>query len=208
MSNLSDLLTQTAARHDHLCPRQILGVRMGLLAGKLLALELPQRDKRLYTFVETDGCFADGVMVATGCSLGHRTLRLIDDGKVAATFVDTVSERAVRIAPHPLARIRALPSAPAGASHWRAQLAAYQVMPDDELFQLQEVRLNFSLKALISQPGVRVNCSICGEEIINEREVVRDGRIVCPACAGERYWSALDEGTKAVPEINTARVSL
>ena len=57
--------------------------------------ELPQTDKRLYTFVETDGCFADGVMVATGCSLGHRTLRLIDYGKVAATFVDT-RERAKR----------------------------------------------------------------------------------------------------------------
>lgn len=75
--------------HDHICPRQVLGLRMGQLAGEFLGLPLPQQDKRLFVFVETDGCFADGVMVATGCSLGHRTMRLEDKGKATATFIDT-----------------------------------------------------------------------------------------------------------------------
>jgi formylmethanofuran dehydrogenase subunit E len=181
--------------HDHICPRQVLGVRMGELAGELLGLALPQRGKRLLVFVETDGCFADGIMVATGCSMGHRTLRLVDQGKVAATFVDTRArpERALRIHPHPLARNRALAAYadrnPAAArSLWHAQLAAYQVMPADELLVVQDVELAVSTAALLSRPGTRVTCSVCGEEVINEREVVRDGRVLCRWCAGETYY--------------------
>ena len=74
MPDLPDLLTKTAALHDHLCPRQVLGVRTGLLAARLFGLDLPQADKRLFAFVETDGCYSDGVSVSTGCWLGHRTL--------------------------------------------------------------------------------------------------------------------------------------
>jgi formylmethanofuran dehydrogenase subunit E len=62
---------------------------MGLHAGQLLQLDLPRTDKRLFVLVETDGCLTDGVAVATGCWFGRRTLRLVDQGKVAATFVDT-----------------------------------------------------------------------------------------------------------------------
>ncbi|MEO8391464.1 MAG: FmdE family protein [Chloroflexota bacterium] len=190
MSELADFLAQSVVLHHHLCPRQVLGVRMGMVAALLLDLELPQGDKRLYTFVETDGCFADGVMVATGCSLGHRTLRLIDYGKVAATFVDTLSERAVRIVPHRLARTRAIEYEPNIESHWRAQLEAYQIMPLTELFQATEVTLNLSLKAVISQAGLRVTCSVCGEEILNAREIRVGDQIVCQSCGEESYWSA------------------
>lgn len=104
MPTLDELLGQSAALHHHLCPRQVLGVRMGLLAGRELGLDLPQTGKRLLTIIETDGCFADGVSVATGCWVGHRTLRVEDYGKVAATFVDTDCRQSVRIVPHPGAR--------------------------------------------------------------------------------------------------------
>jgi formylmethanofuran dehydrogenase subunit E len=181
--------SQLQALHDHICPRQVLGLRMGELAGSLLGVALPQADKRLFAFVETDGCFADGVMVATGCSLGHRTLRLMDFGKVAAAFVDTSAEpeRAVRIWPHPLARVRASDYAAGAQSRWHLQLAAYQAMPADLLLCAQPIRLSVSMQALISRPGVRVLCASCGEEIINEREVARDGRLVCRSCAGDAY---------------------
>lgn len=188
MVSFADLLTQTAARHDHLCPRQVIGVRMGMYAAELLGLDLPQSDKRLITLVETDGCFADGVSVATGCSLGHRTMRLIDFGKVAATFVDTKTERAVRIYPHPDSRANARANQPDARSRWHAQLEAYQVMPVEQMLAWQAVTLTIGLKALISRPGVRVNCTVCGEEIINEREVIVSGQAVCRACAGEMYY--------------------
>jgi formylmethanofuran dehydrogenase subunit E len=182
---LAGLLEQSAELHKHLCPRQVLGARMGVYAGELLGLELPQTSKRLYTFVETDGCFADGVSVATGCWLGRRTMRLVDYGKAAATFVDTKTERAVRIWPNPDARALAAQYAPGAKSRWHAYLAAYQVMPLAELLLARPVELAIDLKALISRPGVRVQCDVCGEEIINQREVVRGATTLCQACAGE-----------------------
>jgi formylmethanofuran dehydrogenase subunit E len=188
MSDLQELLAQSAALHNHLCPRQVLGVRMGLYAGKLLNMALPQTTKRLYTFIETDGCFADGISVATGCWLGHRTLRLVDYGKVAATFVDSQTGRAVRIRPHPETRARAAEYVPDARSRWHTQLEAYQTMPDAELLEVQAVDLNISLLALISRPGVRVNCAVCGEEILNEREVIVGGQTLCRSCADGGYY--------------------
>jgi formylmethanofuran dehydrogenase subunit E len=185
---LNELLEQTAALHNHLCPRQVLGVRMGMLAAELLELDLPQTGKRLYTFLETDGCFADGVAVATGCWLGHRTIRLMDFGKVAATFVDTQSGQAFRIGVHPGARQAAHEAEPDARSRWHAQLAAYQYLPVDQLLTWQPVQLTLSLDEVISRPGVRVNCARCGEEILNEREQIINGEPVCRACLGEAYY--------------------
>lgn len=180
-------LREAAVAHRHLCPRQVLGVRMGLLAGEVLGLTVPQVDKRMYALVETDGCFVDGVTAATGCSLGHRTMRLMDQGKVAATFVDTATGRAVRMWPHAESRVRAVKYAPDAPTRWRAQLEAYQAMPDGELLCMREVELAFDLRAVIGAPGVRVNCDRCGEEILNRREVSRDGAVLCAGCAGESY---------------------
>ncbi|MCS7220108.1 MAG: FmdE family protein [Anaerolineae bacterium] len=188
MASLPELLEATAAQHKHLCPRQVLGVRMGLLGGRWLGLEVPRDDKRLIAFVETDGCFADGITAATGCRVGKRTLRVVDFGKVAVTFADIYTERAVRIAPHPLSRERAKSYAPDAPSRWHAQLQAYQIMPDEELMIAQAVVLTFSLEKFVSKAGYRVTCAICGEEVINEREVLRDGLTLCRACAGERYY--------------------
>jgi len=185
---LAGLLDRSAALHSHRCPRQVLGIRSGLLAGEWLGLELPRADKRLFTFVETDGCFADGVAVATGCWFGRRTLRLVDHGKVAATFVDTLTRRAVRIWPHPLARSQALVSAPAAANRWQAQLAAYQQMPAAELLRAEPVTLTVSLDAIISRPGRRALCTRCGEEVMNERELLVGGQIICRGCADGSHF--------------------
>jgi len=198
MPDLAQLLAETTARHDHLCPRQVLGVRMGLYAAQLLDLDLPQTNKRLFAFVETDGCFADGLAVATGCSLGHRTMRLMDFGKVAATFIDTKTDRAIRIYPHPESRHNALCSKPNARSRWHAQLEAYQVMPFDQMFLWQTVTLTIDLKQIISRPGVRVNCAVCGEEIINQREVLVDGQTLCLSCVGQGYYHADDTTFDAV----------
>ncbi len=198
MPSIEELLQASAALHDHLCPRQVLGVRMGLRAARELGLELPQRDKRLFTFMETDGCAADGVAVATGCTVGHRTLRMVDYGKVAATFVDTHTGRAIRIHPHPQSRSRAVRYAPGAPGRWQAQLAAYQVMPDDELLVVQPVVLSVSLEAILSHPDARAICARCGEEIINEREVIAEGSTLCRACAGGAYY-AVCQAEAAIP---------
>lgn len=205
MNLLPALLDETTRLHRHLCPRQVLGVRMGLYAGRLLGLTLPQGpdEKRLYTFVETDGCFADGVSVAANCWLGRRTMRLMDYGKVAAVFVDTQTDRAVRIYPHPQARTLARNHSPEAQSRWHAMLEAYQNMPDEQLFCWQPVALTVSLQALISRAGVRVNCEHCGEEIINEREVHAGGQVLCQSCAHGGYWTVQYDGLQ-IPADETA----
>jgi formylmethanofuran dehydrogenase subunit E len=161
---------------------------MGLLAGRWLEMDLPQRDKRLLAIMETDGCAADGVAVATGCWVGRRTMRVLDFGKVAATFVNTYSGRGVRIAPRPTCRQSAAQYAPQARTRWEAYLVGYQHMPDDGLFVTREVTLSLSLQRLLSQEGHRVLCHVCGEEIFNEREVWQAGRPVCRSCAGECYY--------------------
>jgi formylmethanofuran dehydrogenase subunit E len=191
--SLQHILDQSSARHSHLCPRQVLGVRIGLAGAAALNLDVPRPDKRLLIIIETDGCFADGIEAATGCTVGHRTLRVEDFGKIAATFVDVKTGQAVRVAPRLDVRERAYACASDERRHYFAQLKAYQVLPDHELLSIQRVQLMTPVEAIVSRPGVRVNCEVCGEEIINEREVEHAGMRLCRSCAGQGYYRPLLE---------------
>jgi formylmethanofuran dehydrogenase subunit E len=188
MNTLEKLLQESAELHRHLCPRQVLGVRMGMAAAQLLRLSLPQADKRLLTIVETDGCFTDGVAVATNCWVGRRTLRVLDYGKVAATFVDTQTGQAVRIFPNAEARTHAADYAPEAHNRWEAMLLGYQRMPQELLLGSQAVELTTPIEEILSRPGARALCDRCGEEILNEREIVRGGVTLCRSCAGDGYY--------------------
>lgn len=193
MKLIEELLRQSAALHHHLCPRQVLGVRMGLAGAYALGLDAPRHDKRLVVFMETDGCGADGVSVATGCWVGRRTLRIFDYGKMAATFVDTHSGQAVRVAPRPGIREAARRYAPTAPDRWTAQLKGYELMPEAELLRVRPVTLAVDLERLLSRPGIRLTCEACGEEVMNEREVIREGMTLCQACAGESYYRLMPE---------------
>jgi formylmethanofuran dehydrogenase subunit E len=195
--NLQELLDASSKLHNHLCPRQVLGVRMGMFAARILGLELPQTNKRLLVIVESDGCFADGVAVATGATVGHRTMRVEDYGKIAAVCVDTQIDKAIRIAPAPDVRTKAYAYV-SEERHYFAQLQAYQIMPDEEMLTVKPVLLNTPLEEIISRPGVRVNCDKCGEEIINEREVRQQERIICRSCAGQSYYHVLNSEVQLV----------
>jgi formylmethanofuran dehydrogenase subunit E len=201
MPILEDLLHESAAFHRHLCPRQVLGVRIGLYGGRQLGLTVPRDDKRLLVFVETDGCAADGVSVATGCRVGGRTLRVIDFGKVAATLVDTVTGCAVRVAPAHDVRARAWDYVTNTKNKWQAMLIGYQRMPDEELLVAQPVALTVSLERLLSKPGYRVNCDVCGEEVINEREILCGDSVLCRACAGDSYCQPVLQSVQLVAEV-------
>lgn len=199
MIDIQPFLNASAARHNHLCPRQVLGVRIGLLASGIFGTPPGENPgKRLLAIVESDGCFSDGVEVATGCSLGHRRLRLEDYGKIAATFVDLRTGEAARICPHQDARARAAAFLPQEVRHYFAQLLAYQQMPDDDLLVVKKVELQFDPDRIISLPGLRVTCDLCGEEIINQREVTQRGQTLCRSCSGEAYY-------KTHPLVNVAR---
>lgn len=192
---LSKLLLESAARHQHLCPRQVLGVRLALGGLRFLGLirqdyrpRFRNENKRLLTIVETDGCAADGIAVTTGCAIGKRTLRIVDQGKVAATLIDTGSNSIIRVSPTAASRTLAKVYAPQARSIWHAYLQAYQIIPDEELMKFEKVQLTRPLEEILSKPDARVLCSNCGEEIINEREVIRSGTILCRHCAGDSYY--------------------
>lgn len=203
MVNLQNLLEISSRDHNHLCPRQILGVRIGLSGICSLQLEPNRGLKRLLVITETDGCFADGLSAATNCTVGHRTLRVEDYGKAAATFVDTQTGRAVRVVPIQDIRERASAFIPNEPHHYLAQLQAYQIMPDNEMMTVQEVILSIPIEQIVSQPGLRVDCDVCGEEIMNEREVIREGLTLCRACAGVGYYQILGSQRVLHPESST-----
>lgn len=199
---LSTFLQESAALHQHLCPRQVLGVRLALAGLRILGIvgqdyrpRFRNENKRLLTIVETDGCAADGVAVTTGCAIGKRTLRVVDQGKVATTIIDTESSSIIRVSPTAASRTLAKVYAPHAKSIWHAYLQAYQIIPDEELIKFEKVRLTRPLAKILSKPQARVVCSNCGEEIINEREVVRSGVILCRHCAGDGYYQP-DSGSQ------------
>jgi formylmethanofuran dehydrogenase subunit E len=196
---LEPLLAASSLQHRHVCPRQVLGIRIGLcglrelgLIGSDYAPRFENHRKQLLTIVETDGCGADGVSAATDCWVGRRTLRVVDYGKVAATLMDTKSGRAIRIVPRPDVRQLARNYAAKARSRWHAYLEAYQVMPDEALLIVQPVALRQSLTEILSRPSARAVCGQCTEEIINEREVLVGGRVLCRACAGGGYYRVVN----------------
>jgi formylmethanofuran dehydrogenase subunit E len=186
--DLTNLLKRSASEHSHLCPRQVLGVRMGLAGLAVLGLKAPVTTKTALVIIETSGCFADGIRAATGATVGHRSLKVEELGKIAATFTNLTTGSSLRISPKLDIRTHALTYAPEEKRRYFAQLLGYQVMPDEELFNFQRVELQTPAKKLISHQNARAICSTCGEEIINEREVVVDCQVLCQTCAHGGYY--------------------
>jgi formylmethanofuran dehydrogenase subunit E len=190
LKTFEEYVNLAEAAHGHICAGQILGLRMALHGLSLLGIEDPAgRDrKRLVTFVEIDRCATDAIGVVTGCRLGKRSLKFRDWGKMAATFCDLQENRAIRVVAKESSKERARELYPQAASKNEAQMLAYREMPPDELFDTQWVRVSLGPEEMPGYKAARVACSECGEGISFGREVVRDDRVLCRACAGERYW--------------------
>ena len=184
---------RAAAAHGHMCAGQILGLRLAIHGLELLGIAEPEgRDrKRLVTFVEIDRCATDAIPVVTGCRMGKRALKFRDFGKVAATFCDLETKRAVRVAARESAKQRARELCPAVADRNQQQMQAYRTMPANELFEHQWVRVELGPEEFPGYKGERRVCAECGEGILFERHVLREGRTLCRACAGERYYTPL-----------------
>lgn len=196
METLIELLPKAEAAHGHMCPGQILGVRMALLGLKSLGIEDPLGPdrKRLVTFVEIDRCATDAIGMVTGCRLGKRTLKFRDWGKMAATFVDLASNRGVRIVASEDSRELARKLFPHIESKSAQQMAAYRELPDAELFLEQWVNVEVDESELPGFKGERVACAQCGEGVNFGRFVEAKGRKLCLSCADPqlRYWTSED----------------
>ena len=192
MKSLEEYLDLAARNHGHMCPGQVLGVRMAMLGLAQLGIDDPiKHRKRLLTFVEIDRCATDAVSLVTGCRLGKRSLKYLDYGKVAATFVDLQTEQAVRIVARDDAREKAKAFSTGDADPYKQQLEAYKVMGDDELFTLQRVRVKLRPEDLPGRPRSRVTCDKCGEGVNDGRERYVAGRVLCRNCSGDSYYEVL-----------------
>ena len=193
MKSLDDYLREAEVAHGHLCAGQVLGVRMAMLGLAKLEIEDPHgKDrKRLVTFVEIDRCATDAIGVVTGCRLGKRALKFRDWGKMAATFVDVSTGKAIRIAAKESSKELAREMHPELESKNQQQMLAYREMPEDDLFATQWVKVEMPAQEFPGYKGERIVCAECGEGINFRREVHRDGRTLCKACAGERYYETL-----------------
>jgi len=190
MLSLDDLIREAEIAHGHLCAGQVLGVRLAMLGLAKLGIEDPRgKDrKRLVTFVEIDRCATDAIGVVTGCRLGKRALKFRDWGKMAATFVDLESGKAIRVAAKESSKKLAREMHPELENKNQQQMLAYREMKDDDLFSTQWVKVELPPEEFPGYKAERIVCAECGEGINFRREVEREGRVLCRACAGEKYY--------------------
>jgi len=170
---------------------------MAMLGCRRLGIEDPKGAdrKRLVTFVEIDRCATDAIGVVTGCRLGKRALKFRDWGKMAATFLDLANRKAIRIAALESSKDRARELYPHIEPKNTQQMRAYRELPDAELFAEQWVTVPLDAREMPGYKSPRILCAICGEGINYDREVLRDGRILCQGCADPqgRYYQALQQ---------------
>jgi formylmethanofuran dehydrogenase subunit E len=190
MKSFDDYLRDAEQAHGHLCAGQVLGVRMAMLGLQKLGIEDPQGAdrKRLVTFVEIDRCATDAVAVVTGCRLGKRALKFRDWGKMAATFVDVNSGRAIRIAAKESSKALSMETHPELNTKNQQQMLAYREIAEDDLFTTQWVKVELPPEEFPGYRSERIVCDVCDEGINFRREVNRDGKVLCRSCAGESYY--------------------
>ena len=196
MQNLDELLKQAEIAHGHLCAGQVLGVRMAMLGCARLGISDPRgKDrKRLVTFVEIDRCATDAISVVTGCRLGKRALKFRDWGKMAATFVDVETGRAVRICARESSKEAARQLHPEIENKNKRQMLAYRELPENILFTEGWVRVALGQNEFPGYKSDRAVCAICEEGINYDRYIVRGGQKLCHGCAfpEARYYQPIE----------------
>jgi formylmethanofuran dehydrogenase subunit E len=161
-----------------------------MLGLSLIGIDDPKgKDRKsLIVYVEIDRCATDAIQSVTGCSPGKRSLKLLDYGKMAATFVNLKEEKAVRLLAKEESKIKAKNYFPEIEDKYKCQLEAYKVMPDEELFEWKEVKVDIPEEDMPGRPKRRVKCEKCGEHVQDNRDVNVEGKLMCKACAGESYY--------------------
>jgi len=176
------LLEEAVAYHGHKCAGIESGTRMTMCALKRLGIADPKGadSKKLIVFVEVDRCATDAIAALTGCRPGKRTMKVLDYGKMAATFVNLESGKAVRLA------------STFGNKSGQEENAAppdFATAPEEDLFIIQDVAMTLRPEDLPGKPVRKAVCACCGEKVMDGREVEREGQTYCKPCAaGETYY--------------------
>ena len=192
---LDEILDECRSLHGHLCAGQVLGARMAILGCRLIEIEDPRGAdrKKLLVWVEIDRCMADAVSAATGVRLGRRSLKYADYGKVAATFFNVETRRAIRIAARDESRLLADKLFPQIENRKERQMRAYRELAHGQLFKIESVEVFYNEMDQPGRPRSRVICEECGEGINDGREVSEAGKTLCRPCHGRGYYTQSSE---------------
>ncbi len=219
--DLRSLLVHAASLHGHYCAGLAFGVKAAYAALRRLGFDNTGMEE-LVTVVECNNCFADGIQIATGCSFGNNALIYKDLGKTAATVLSRRSDSAVRVCLRPhrwegdgatelereagrlFARVVKErdpdPDARRRLGEVFRQLSfATLDKGEDELFDIRDVPARFPEYAPIYDSAT---CAVCGEEFMETRGLVRNGRVVCYTCAQADCFGVLGGGVRVLPKGN------
>lgn len=194
METLDELLEECGRLHGHMCAGQLLGARMAVLGCRAVGVEDPKGAdrKKLIVWVEIDRCMADAVGAVTGARLGRRSLKYLDYGKVAATFLNTETGEAVRVVALEESRQLADARHPEVESKKERQFLTYREAADEELFKAERVSVRYGELDAPGRPLSRVACARCGEGVNDGREVEgAGGEALCRPCAAGGYYRSL-----------------
>ncbi len=192
--NFDQLLEGSAKEHGHLCPGQVVGVRMALLGLDLIGLENPKETsdiKKIIVYVEIDRCATDAISYVTGVKLGRRSLKFKDYGIMAATFVNLESKKAYRVLSRESSRKAAKKYAPDIDDPHDQQLEAYKIMPLTELFEVSRVHVDIKDSDMPGPANHKTACEKCGIIIRDAKQVTLDSQSLCHACADIAYYKKI-----------------
>ncbi|PIE61200.1 MAG: formylmethanofuran dehydrogenase [Desulfobacterales bacterium] len=194
MKDLETLLNGAAMAHGHLCPGQVVGVRMAMLGCRLIGLDEPAQMpqiKKIIVYVEMDRCATDAISYVTGVKLGRRSLKFIDNGIMAATFVNLETGEAYRIVSTETARDLAPKLLPDIEDPRQQQIEAYKIMSDKDLFTIDKVRVDVPAADMPGPTRFKAVCDRCGQVVRDKKEVLKNNEVLCRPCALGSYFQPL-----------------
>jgi formylmethanofuran dehydrogenase subunit E len=176
--------------HGDLCAGIVLGTRMAMVGLNKIGIDDPKGAdrKNLMVYVETDRCASDAILAVTGCHPGKRTMKILDHGKMAATFINLKTGKAVRVSTKNRDGNKVLTREEIEKSPYTE---AYAMMPLEDLFETKEVHVDLKPEDIPGGKPLRiVTCEACGERVMDMREEEKDGKILCrPCAAGRNYYT-------------------
>ena len=207
--DLAKLLEMTGMLHGHFCPGVASGVKAAVRAVKELGVSSSGMEE-VIAIVETNNCFSDGVQFVTGCSFGNNALIYLDYGKTALTLAKRNGE-AVRVAtkhdgfsleerePEAMELFQKVVAERQGTEAderrlkelWRQISFRVLDIPDNELFNVSKLTIEVPAHARIF---ANVKCSACGENVMEPRARIKDGKPVCIPCSGQEFYQLAGEG--------------
>jgi len=195
MKDFETLLQGAAKAHGHLCPGQVVGVRMAMLGCELIGLDAPSKMpqiKKIIVYVEMDRCATDAISYVTGVKLGRRSLKFIDNGIMAATFVNLETRKAFRIVSTETARDLAQVLMPGIQDPRQQQLEAYKIMDTKDLFTVDEVRVDVPASDMPGPTKFKAVCARCGIIVRDKKEILKNNEILCRPCALGSYFTPVN----------------